>query len=492
MSGDNLSRTVMMTGYWRFIDDLHSSLTPNAHRFQATEHVRLRVLKRLYGSFDEAMKRWSSAQLLRSSEFVYATVVLFALTQGPVYRLWSASANEAFRLPNPSVSHAEFATFVALQLPALVLWFRRLDARWLRQSNNVMLTGLLGWLTIGVMWSTFARHSLPEVVALLLTTAFGLYLATTFSLRQFLYVVAGSMALGVSLSWLAVMRLWEDAVNFQDDYWIGIYYNRNSLAPVTAVAVIVSVWLLVSELGRRDNGIFKKLLVAVAAPSLAAFAAVELWQSKSRTSPLAMAVAALLTAIWVLVRLFCQRVKLLNWAVPHSAAATVSVGALGFFFALRGVGDVLGIADRVPSLIPRQVLWSLSWSGFLEKPWHGWGWMAAWRTPEFFNADASTWLSAWDSSWAHNGYHDLLLGGGIVAALLFFFYMWFGIRKVSVQPLATSVPKLLLVVFVLAAATQESFFIGSHFIWALLVAALVPSSARTDSVEQQEPDQVST
>jgi len=438
------------------------------------------------------MKRWSSVQLLRATEFIYATIALFALTQGPVYRLWSASASEVYRLPNPSVSHVEFATFVALQLPALVLWCRRVDGRWLRESNNAILVGLLGWLTLSVAWSTFARHSLPEVVALVMTTAFGLYLATRFSTRQFLYMVATSMAIGVLLSWIAVMRLWEDAVNFQDNYWIGIYYNRNSFAPVAAIALLIAAWLLVSELSRNDNGIFKKLLFAVAVSALAATAAVELWQTSSRTSPLALAVAVLFTITWFLVHLISRRVKFLNRIVPISAPATLVVGATGFFFAFRGVGDVLGIADRVPSLIPRQVLWSLSWSGFMEKPWHGWGWMAAWRTPEFFNADASTWLSAWDSSWAHNGYHDLLLGGGIVAAVLFFFYLLFGVHKIGMQPLSVAVPRMLLVIFALTAATQESFFIGSHFLWALLVAALATSGGHAALVKQQETDNSST
>jgi O-antigen ligase len=280
------------------------------------------------------------------------------------------------------------------------------------------------------------------------------------------------------------MRLWEDAVNFQDDYWIGIYYNRNSLAPVTAVAVIVSVWLFVYEASRRDNGAVKKILIAVGASVLAGTAAIELWQSKSRTSPLAMAVAASLTATWLLVRLVCRRVRLFSWAVPYAAPVTLGSGAIGFLLVLRGVGDVLGIADRVSSLIPRQVLWSLSWSGFLEKPWHGWGWMAAWRTPEFFNADASTWLSAWDSSWAHNGYHDVLLGGGIIAAMLFFFYLWLSVSNLSTQSISRSGPNFLLVVFVLTAATQESFFIGSHFMWALLVAALATPHSSGASVKQ--------
>jgi len=35
---------------------------------------------------------------------------------------------------------------------------------------------------------------------------------------------------------------------------------------------------------------------------------------------------------------------------------------------------------------------------------------------------------------------------------------------------------MLLAAFVVVAATQESFFVGSHFLWALLVAALTRPS----------------
>jgi hypothetical protein len=44
-----------------------------------------------------------------------------------------------------------------------------------------------------------------------------------------------------------------------------------------------------------------------------------------------------------------------------------------------------------------------------------------------------------------------------------------------------------LAVFVLAAATQESFFVGSHFLWALLVASLAVARDDVASVDEQNP-----
>jgi hypothetical protein len=40
--------------------------------------------------------------------------------------------------------------------------------------------------------------------------------------------------------------------------------------------------------------------------------------------------------------------------------------------------------------------------------------------------------------------------------------------------------------FVLAAATQESFFIGNHFLWLLLVAAIAGSPRNNGDASREE------
>lgn len=125
----------------------------------------------------------------------------------------------------------------------------------------------------------------------------------------------------------------------------------------------------------------------------------------------------------------------------------------------------------------------MNWSGFLEKPWLGWGWMAARFNPQFFKQ--GTWWAAVETQWSHNGYHDLLLGGGVLAAVLFVLYLWMSSRRFDRMPVSVALPRLALVAFMLAAATQESFFVGSHFLWALLIASLAGARDDVASVDQQ-------
>ena len=421
-------------------------------------------------------------RLFRSAELAYAIVALFALTQGPVYRMWSESNSRLDILPNPSPQHAYFATFVAVQLPAVVLWFRRVNTDWLCDRANQVLVALLSWLGLSVVWSTFARQSLPEFVALVLTTCFGLYLAMSFSRSELWWIILSAMALGVGVSWMAVMRLWDGAVNLQNDYWVGIYGNRNSLAPVAAVALLASVvvvWFARERLVPKWSRI-----VTLAVPAaLFVFAAIEMWRSGSQTSPVALAVAVVACVAWLVVRTVTSRFGMLRTLRHHAAPITLALLAVILFVALRQIANASALSGDTVTFNSRRMLWSVNWSGFLEKPWLGWGWMAARYNSDFFRL--GEWWVAFETQWSHNAYHDLLLGGGVLAAVLFALYLWMSSRRFDRMPVSVVLPRLALVVFVLAAATQESFFVGSHFLWALLIASLAASRDDVASVDEQ-------
>lgn len=429
---------------------------------------------------------------LRSIEFVYAVVALFALTQGPVLRLWKPSEALLGSLPNPTIPHVHFTTFVIVQLPGVLLWARRVNTSWFRERANQALLVFLTWIAFSVVWSTFARLSAPEYVALVLTTIFGLYLAEAFNARQIWSVIAGAMALGVGFSWIAIMRLWDEAVNFQEDYWIGIYYNRNSLAPVAAVAILGAMGVAFGSIQFVKAAITSRSLVEiVSASALTVFASIELWRSQSQTSPSALAIAVAVCAAWLIVRYLTSQFDLLSGVARWSVPLVLVISAVFVFLAMRQEIGVGGVDSQTTAFNQRSGIWALSWAGILEKPWHGWGWMSAWHTPLFFlSSEEPTWM-AWGLELSHNGYHDILLGGGAPAGVLFAAFIVIASRRLSEMPFAYVIPRLLMIAFVLAAATQESFFVGSHFLWALLVACLATQTTDHDLIDEKHSSQSS-
>lgn len=427
------------------------------------------------------MSRITARHGVRTAEFVYATLALFALTQGPVYRLWSDSGEYQQFIALPAIGQAYFATFVLVQLPGCLLWFRSVTERNIQEPRMWMLVGLLAWLGVSVVWSTFARHSVSEFIALAMTTGFGLYFATRFAMRELWRIVAAAMALGLAMSLLAIQRNWQLAVDAQDDYWIGIYYNRNSLAPVAAMALLAFIGVAFTTLRRRTIDV----AVLAAGVALAGVAVLVLWRAESRTSPLALGVASGALVLWLLVRLITQRISVARRWHNLAAPIAVTLSAVVVLVALRSVGGLASVSGETATFNSRSGLWAQSWAGFLEKPWQGWGWMAARRTLDFDRV--GVWWAAIDTEWSHNGYHDLLLGGGVLAGILFFGVVVFGARNLDqIANVRVATPRFLVIGFVLAAATQESFFIGSHFLWAMLIAALFAGSA-TGAGESVEP-----
>jgi O-antigen ligase len=376
-----------------------------------------------------------------------------------------------------------------VQLPAVVLFFRRANIDWLRDRANQVLVALLVWLGLSVVWSTFARQSLPEFVALCFTTVFGSYLAASFSRSEFWWIVAGGMALGVGVSWFSIMRLWDGAVNLQDDYWIGIYGNRNSLAPVAAVALLASI-VVVSFARERSAPNWSRIVTLLAPVAVAVFAAIEMWRSGSQTSPVALVVAVTACLAWFILNKALSHFHAPTAVRRRAAALTLSAFAAAVVLFLMNIGRLPFLSREDATFNLRGPIWSTNWSGFLEKPWLGWGWMAARHTTDFFRL--GKWWVALPTVFSHNGYHDLLLGGGVLAAVLFVLYLWFASREFDRVDVAVALPRLALVVFVLAAATQESFFIGSHFLWALLVASLAAARDDVASVDEQNPGQRAT
>lgn len=405
-------------------------------------------------------------------EFIYATTALFLLTQGPVYTLWQPSADYLQILPDPPISVAYFATFALAQLPGVLLLARRLPADLLRLLPFKLLAAQLIWSGVTSVTSTFARQSIPEVLALGVTACFGLYLAVSFSVRQVLWQVVVAMLAGLTVSYFAVIRLWEDSRNLVDDYWIGIYLNRNSLAPVAAMGMLSAIVLLSNRRpsGRRDA------LTVVACLAVIGFSGVMLFQSESATSVAALVITMVVMAVWLGV----SRLMNGNTSAALSGrilAVTVVASALVVGSALMYIAKSASVFGRVETFSARAPIWSMNWSGFLERPLLGWGWQAAWHVPQFLKQGV-WWAVSFENNWAHSGYFDLLLGGGVLAGLLF--AGWVVVSCLHVGPSTSRSPTnddnrpapVAVAIFVLAAATQESFFIGSHFLWALLVWGL--------------------
>jgi O-antigen ligase len=364
-----------------------------------------------------------------------------------------------------------------VQVPAVVLLFRRgIPASLLKGPVGVLLT-FCAWMFLSTFWSTFSSYSLVESFTLTVTCLAGLYIARSFTLLQQLTLFLVAMQPGLLISWYAVRNNWSGAVNFDENYWIGIYFNRNSLAPPAALGLLTAgalAWILIN---RKPKYWFLSIVILVDVMILDLGLLI---RSKSSTSLGAIAVFIFVWGFWTAIRWFQRRrisfnkTQLVEIVYPVFLFSIIVLTWLGFKYQryfLELFGGSLDFTGRT-------LLWRYSWVGFEGRPLSGWGWMSAWQTPEFFSyAQYKGWLPLIDMNWSHSAVMDVLLGGGVIGAgLLILAIVWSGARQLDRVFTQTAGQWTFAATwFVIAASTQESFIVGNHFLWLLLVASMAGS-----------------
>ena len=421
-----------------------------------------------------------SHQILTWLEYFYVVVLLGFLTQGPVLKIWEASGY----IDAGIISNTKFSTYLIAQVPALLLLFRRgIPASLLKGPVGVLLA-FCAWMFISTFWSTFSSYSLVESFTLMVTCLAGLYIARSFTLLQQLTLFLVAMQPGLVVSWYAVRNNWSGAVNFDENYWIGIYFNRNSLAPPAALGLLAALALAWVLIVRRPKywAVFLCVLLDVVLLDLGL-----LIRSKSSTSIGAIAVFVFVWSFWTSVRwlykqkVFIPKSKMLEVVYPSFLLGITTITGFGFRYQQR----LLEIFGGSLDFTGRTLLWRYSWVGFSGKPIFGWGWMSAWQTPEFFSfAQSKGWFPLIDMHWSHSGVMDVLLGGGLIGAgLLVLAILWSGARQLERVFTQTAGQWTFAATwFVIAASTQESFIVGNHFLWLLLVASMAGNRNETTKV----------
>jgi O-antigen ligase len=241
--------------------------------------------------------------------------------------------------------------------------------------------------------------------------------------------------------------------NINDD-WRGIYTNRNSLAPVAGVAVIMAVSYAAE---RRD-------VVGWLAGAASVIAAGVMWGSGSRTSALALVLAVTVATILVGTRLAQRRYG------PSASAAGLGLGLLA---SAVGVA-VIAQAWEESTFVQRRTIWDLVWDQIGERPLHGHGWFSIWTIPEFTSQHRLLGRGS-----GHGSFLEVWLGVGVVGLVLFLVIVGLALvwvlRTAWRDPGVASWTWLVLVLFLVGVSLTESFVLWFSYNWVLLMAAALQS-----------------
>ncbi|WP_339748321.1 O-antigen ligase [uncultured Maricaulis sp.] len=274
-------------------------------------------------------------------------------------------------------------------------------------SNNLLLVGLIALMAVSVMWSVAPDVTIRRTFALAMSACFGLWIASRWSWREMILLIATTFALlGLTSTFmaLAVPAMGVDHV-VHPGAWKGVFWEKNTLGGVMA-------WGVVSGL------------------------------AAIRVDPKHWLFWAGCTAMCVaLVLLSTSKTALLSCLLGTGLAIGIALCRRGFGFAslmiflgltggitiatimLVAPVEALEALGRDATLTGRTDIWGVLIEEIRTVPWTGYGYMAFWSAengPVFWVRQATH----WDVPTAHNGWIEIALAIGIpgvvMTALVYF------------------------------------------------------------------------
>jgi exopolysaccharide production protein ExoQ len=407
------------------------------------------------------------------AEKIFVTICLFLSTSGLVPVL--LDSENATGIPADPYSPIFFSGIYLVTL--LLILARR------RAFSYVVVKDVWIWLLVGlalasILW-TVAPDMTPRRSFLLLgTTLFGIYLATRYSLREQLYLLAGTLSIVIFLSIIFAITLpFYGLMSFQEGgvhagAWRGIMTHKNGLGRLMVLSNMVFLLLSISthRQGRRWFFIVNYIL-SIALIIL----------STSKTALTVFLTMTIMLPVYRAWRQNSSRVVPLTIAIILVAAGAMTL----LLDNLEVIGNVLG---KDLTLTGRTDIWAVMWELIGQRPILGYGFNGFWRG---WDSEVSSYIwrtLQWDCPYGHNGFLDLMAELGIVGLAVFFMSLTTaylqGVRWLRISRSIEGVwPLMCLTFLVLYNLSEGSLLATNSIFWILYVSTIFSMAVEYDLVK---------
>lgn len=305
------------------------------------------------------------------------------------------------------------------------------------------------------------------------TTVFGVYLATRYSLREQLQLLAWTFGLIIILSFVFAIALPSyGLMSFQEGgihagTWRGVMTHKNILGRIIDISAIV--FLLLSF---KNSGLQRKYRWVTWTGFI--LSAILIILSTSKT---AIVVFLTLTAIVPLYRIWRSRY---TQVVPLTIAVILVLGSAATLL-LDNLPIIANALGKDLTLTGRTDIWTIMLELISERPLFGYGFNSIWQSWDN-EVTAYLWNSLeWECPYGHNGFMDLLaelgISGLIVFSISYVAACIRGILWLRITRTAEGLWPLMYLSFLLIYNITESSLLATNSIFWILYVSIVFSMA---------------
>jgi len=336
-------------------------------------------------------------------------------------------------------------------------------------SRQPLILAFVAWGIMTTVWSEDPMLSLRRTLGLACTVALGFFLGMRFELKELLRIVAWALAIVVLASIAAGIFIPSFAIQYNlSGAWRGVFVQKNTMARVIGVAVMVFTYLLLES---RRNRLLSAVLL---------FLSIAL-------SVLSRSVTVIIVAFLTVSLLAYLKLRLRPAQSVALFAFVLLLGLGATLFVLGNSDSILALIGKDASLTGRTDLWQMSVAAVLQRPLLGAGWDVFWMGPE---ADAIRNAVHWQTPHAHNAFLDLALNTGLVGLTIFLASLFDGLHRAlrySRQPdRPFNLWPLLYYSYILFYMFTETTTVDRHSLFNILYCALSVSMTETLRMEGRE------
>lgn len=258
------------------------------------------------------------------------------------------------------------------------------------------------WCGLSFFWSIAPDITMRRVVAIVMTTSFGLLLAAKYNWYELVQRLAIAYALLIVISFIFAIALPEyGRMQFiHEGTWRGAWLEKNSFGAQMAKALLIMMCAFAMNPKRGFIWVPMGVL---------AFIAIVMCTSKT----------ALLGGLLMIVGMVFVRIMRANPVLRIPVMYLTIVGVVGLAFGIVFMPEeMFGLIGKDPSLTGRTQIWDGLIRAIGHHPWLGYGYGTFWVDP----LGPSYWVRFeldWGVPTAHNGWIETWLSVGFVGVAIF-------------------------------------------------------------------------
>lgn len=268
-------------------------------------------------------------------------------------------------------------------------------------SQSSLIWIISGLAIASFLWSDFSDLSLRRGIATLQTASFGLYIASRFSVKQQLQILAWAIGIVAILSVVFTVVFPGAAIEAGANAgaWRGPFTQKNILARLMVLGTLI--FLLLSLERSKNKYIFwvgESLCFLL------------LLLSDSKTG------LVLFFAMITLIPLYNAFKWKGNVLIPFLILLVLASSSLSILL-ITNWENLLTSLGRDPTLSGRSGLWELAIQKITERPWLGYGYQGFWQSGG--GAEIIWRTEGYRPPHAHNGFINIALDLGLIGLALF-------------------------------------------------------------------------